>query len=129
MNKTFILALSLFWIVELLCIALLFIYNLLQIFVSIRNHKYLNNVFAEKKLNWFSEDGKYLSMNNRIQIQKERARITSELVNNGESQIKNLSLFRFIVKIQKIQKILLRIILVVFLILVSLHLGFVFFAK
>ena len=129
MNKTFILALFLFWMVELLCIALLFIYNLLQIFVAIRNHKYLNNVFAEKKLNWFSEDGKYLSMSNRIQIQKERARITSELVNNGESQIKNLSLFRFIVKIQKIQKILLRIILVVFLILVSLHLELVFFTK
>ena len=65
MNKTFILALFLFWMVELLCIALLFIYNLLQIFVAIRNHKYLNNVFAEKKLNWFSEDGKYLSMSNQ----------------------------------------------------------------
>lgn len=130
MNKFFIFVFFFFCIVEILCFVLFFIYKLLVIFVEIRNRKFLNTIFSERKLNnWFTDDGKYLSMHNRIKLQKERAKVVSEIVNNENSQIKNLSLFKFLVKIQKIEKILAIIYLPVFIVLFFLHLGLCFFYK
>ncbi len=86
---------------------------------------FLNRVFEENRLNFFSDDGKFLSLRDRIIISKKRAKITSEIVNRGEPQIKNLSLFKFLVRFQNIQKILIKIIIFSFGGLLVLHIFFI----
>ena len=106
------------WGIELFGISLLLIFYFLLFFVGIRNCKFLSNVYRENKLNYLDEDGRYLSLKERINVQKQRVKLTSELVNCGESQIKCLSLFRFLVKFQKLQNIIIRIVIFIFVVLI-----------
>lgn len=121
MNKLLSIAILSFWTVLLICIFLFVILSLLSIFVTIRNLKLLNDLYNSNNLSWFTEDGRYKSLRQRIQIGKERTKITKEFVNSENHDINNKSLFQFLMNQKNMFRILRIAIIVLFIFIIALH--------
>lgn len=121
MNKILSIAILSFWTVLLICIFLFVILSLLSIFVTIRNLKLLNDLYNSNNLSWFTEDGRYKSLRQRIQIGKERTKITKEFVNSENHDINNKSLFQFLMNQKNMFRILRIAIIVLFIFIIALH--------
>lgn len=121
MNKLLSIVILSFWTVLLICIFLFVILSLLSIFVTIRNLKLLNDLYNSNNLSWFTEDGRYKSLRQRIQIGKERTKITKEFVNSENHDINNKSLFQFLMNQKNMFRILRIAIIVLFIFIIALH--------
>lgn len=121
MNKLLSIVILSFWTVLLICIFLFVILSLLSIFVTIRNLKLLNDLYNSNNLSWFTEDGRYKSLRQRIQVGKERTKITKEFVNSENHDINNKSLFQFLMNQKNMFRILRIAIIVLFIFIIALH--------
>ena len=89
--------------------------------MTIRNLKLLNDLYNSNNLSWFTEDGRYKSLRQRIQIGKERTKITKEFVNSENHDINNKSLFQFLMNQKNMFRILRIAIIVLFIFIIALH--------
>lgn len=121
MNKVLPAVILFLWGVLLICICLLIVFSLLSVFVTIRNKRLLKDLYNNNSLSWFTEYGNYKSLRQRIQIGKERTRITKEFVNSENNDINNKSLFRFLMNSNDSIITLRKIIIILFACLLVLH--------
>ncbi|GEM_PF-4506614 len=121
MNKVLPAVILFLWGVLLICICLLIVFSLLSVFVTIRNKRLLKDLYNNNSLSWFTEYGNYKSLRQRIQIGKERTRITKEFVNSENNDINNKTLFRFLMNSNDSIITLRKIIIILFACLLVLH--------